>query len=524
MKKMKSLWALLPVAVALIVASCSSEDAAELVSGKKTIPVTITVGMDNATRATVGDDNSSLYFQTGDKLAVLYSGAQIALLNNTTIAEGSSSATFQGNMTVPDAAESYGEVTVVLIGQNNVGVQANYSWSGSAICVASGSSTALNEAVKKYSYLKGTGPFNPAGQNNFTLTQHTAFLNFYVTFEDETAANTALSVAVTNNNSTIGSGSVTTTTDGENVFTNFVVPVAAGTVMNGATIEFTDKDPITLNTTATLAGKSYRIEKTIAGPDDPDDDDDDDDDDNPANSDKAPANVGAVQLWAGGPYWATMNIGANSPGDAGLYFAWGETEGYTLAQGTTNGEHDFCMSYRDDNDDDVLCYKWASAWDEFSKYVTNTIGYYGSEDGKHKLDPADDAATANWGSAWRMPTADDLSTLTNADGSGRVSCTYGPGGCTFTGTQQGYTTHSIFVPLSGFIEWGGHYYTNTGYIMSSELSPTINEGEWFDTMQLSAWADKDGAGLCDGPSNSFETFGRANGVPVRPVRDTPRNN
>ena len=29
-----------------------------------------------------------------------------------------------------------------------------------------------------------------------------------------------------------------------------------------------------------------------------------------------------------GTLWMDMNIGASSPEDAGLYFAWGETQGY----------------------------------------------------------------------------------------------------------------------------------------------------------------------------------------------------
>ena len=35
----------------------------------------------------------------------------------------------------------------------------------------------------------------------------------------------------------------------------------------------------------------------------------------------------AVQLWEGGPYWATTNIGASTPEEYGYYFAWGYTEG-----------------------------------------------------------------------------------------------------------------------------------------------------------------------------------------------------
>ena len=35
-----------------------------------------------------------------------------------------------------------------------------------------------------------------------------------------------------------------------------------------------------------------------------------------------------VQLWEGGPYWATMNIGAEEPYEFGYYFWWGDTVGY----------------------------------------------------------------------------------------------------------------------------------------------------------------------------------------------------
>ena len=37
---------------------------------------------------------------------------------------------------------------------------------------------------------------------------------------------------------------------------------------------------------------------------------------------------GAVQLWEGGPYWATTNIGAEEPEDYGYYFWCGDTVGY----------------------------------------------------------------------------------------------------------------------------------------------------------------------------------------------------
>ena len=47
-----------------------------------------------------------------------------------------------------------------------------------------------------------------------------------------------------------------------------------------------------------------------------------------------------------GTLWATCNVGATSPEQAGLYFAWGETTGYTADQGK-NGERSFSeLSYK----------------------------------------------------------------------------------------------------------------------------------------------------------------------------------
>ena len=37
---------------------------------------------------------------------------------------------------------------------------------------------------------------------------------------------------------------------------------------------------------------------------------------------------GKVQLWAGGPYWAETNVGADEPWEYGCYFWWGDVVGY----------------------------------------------------------------------------------------------------------------------------------------------------------------------------------------------------
>ena len=82
--------------------------------------------------------------------------------------------------------------------------------------------------------------------------------------------------------------------------------------------------------------------------------------------------------------WATCNVGANSPADYGDYFAWGETETkteYTQGNSLTNG---------------------------LSISELQSQGYI---DGSGNLTPSHDAATANWGGSWRMPTEAELEEL-----------------------------------------------------------------------------------------------------------------
>ena len=97
-----------------------------------------------------------------------------------------------------------------------------------------------------------------------------------------------------------------------------------------------------------------------------------------------------------GTLWATCNVGANSPEEYGDYFAWGETE----PKGTYNWS----------------TYKWCNGSnDTMTKYCTDSsYGYNGFTDGKTELDPEDDAATANWGSGWQMPSLEQMEELYNS--------------------------------------------------------------------------------------------------------------
>jgi len=143
--------------------------------------------------------------------------------------------------------------------------------------------------------------------------------------------------------------------------------------------------------------------------------------------------------------WATCNIGADSPEDYGDYFAWGETKPKSTYDWST--------------------YKWCQGSDDkITKYCTSS--YYGTVDNKTQLDLSDDAARANWGGSWRMPTQDELTELIE-------KCTWtwttqnGVKGYKVTSKTNGY---SIFLPATCCRDEGSLDYAGTfGYYWLSSL-------------------------------------------------------
>jgi len=92
--------------------------------------------------------------------------------------------------------------------------------------------------------------------------------------------------------------------------------------------------------------------------------------------------------------WATMNLGATSPYEAGDYYAWGETQPKTSYTNATYKYFQF--------DETAGYYK-------YTKYGFHSNS--GIVDYKYRLDMEDDAARVNWGSEWRMPTAEEMEEL-----------------------------------------------------------------------------------------------------------------
>ena len=160
--------------------------------------------------------------------------------------------------------------------------------------------------------------------------------------------------------------------------------------------------------------------------------------------------------------WATCNVGASSPEKSGNYYAWGETkpkDEYTSGNSLTYGK---------EIDD-----------------IGGNVQY--------------DAATANWGEGWRMPTIDEMQELID--------------NCDWQWTKQnnvkgykviGVNGNSIFIPETG--KWMNNTFTSgscDGSAYWSSISYYTGMSCWlsFNDFEL---------GL-------FEMAGRSWGMSVRPV-------
>ena len=108
---------------------------------------------------------------------------------------------------------------------------------------------------------------------------------------------------------------------------------------------------------------------------------------------------GKVQLWAGGPYWATTNVGAEEPWDYGLYFWWGDTVGYRR-------EGDAWVA--SDGSSQNFQFSGDPISQQTSGKSTATLQNEGWTTSAGVLAPAHDAAQVHWGGGWRMPTYQEL--------------------------------------------------------------------------------------------------------------------
>ncbi len=162
--------------------------------------------------------------------------------------------------------------------------------------------------------------------------------------------------------------------------------------------------------------------------------------------------------------WATCNVGAASPEKDGDYFAWGET--------TTKSE-----------------------------YTSSNSATYGKSMTDISGNAAYDAARANWGGTWRLPTSAEIDELIN--------------NCTWTWTTQGghkgYRVtgpngNSIFLPAAGYRNESSLLYAGS---YGSYWSSTPRESGTNSSYEL----------CFDSGGRSRGSYSRYCGRSVRPVSD-----
>ncbi|MBR5216257.1 MAG: hypothetical protein IKV80_08565 [Bacteroidales bacterium] len=163
-----------------------------------------------------------------------------------------------------------------------------------------------------------------------------------------------------------------------------------------------------------------------------------------------------------GLLWATCNVGANAPEAYGNYYAWGETE-------------------------------------TKSEYTEENSVTYGRQMNDISGNAQFDAATANWGDGWRMPTTDEqFELMCYCDV--ELTSINGVDGWKLTSNKNG---NYIFLPLTGFISeelltregWMGHFWSSTP--TNSELARQLD--------------------INDIGEFSFARYGRCYGLTIRPV-------
>lgn len=135
--------------------------------------------------------------------------------------------------------------------------------------------------------------------------------------------------------------------------------------------------------------------------------------------------------------WAPWNVGASQPTDYGEYFTWGEVTPGIDSEG----------------------YRYYEGFDNEAKY--------NHDGGLETLEASDDAATANWGSSWRMPTYDEQWELQDEE---RTSWEWvedyngsGHNGYIIRSLKVGYEDAEIFLPAAGFYSSGRSHLWSTDW-------------------------------------------------------------
>ena len=227
----------------------------------------------SVTRATLTTGNHYA-FSAGDLLYVQGIGENKdniygVLELSTDDAGKTSDIVFEGDLNVADEFEPTDETPLkaILVGAN----AKLYKYYGGLMKILSTTypqdnaiTATLPEAVEKYSHMTAESTF---GERAFQLTQNSCFVNFSVTFTDNTAAGENMDIVIWTDGDLTDyrNGQVTTVEEDNVVKAKFAVAFPGGTPLDGALIRLDPRTPITFGGTTTLvANKIYNVSKTFS--------------------------------------------------------------------------------------------------------------------------------------------------------------------------------------------------------------------------------------------------------------------
>ena len=271
-----------------------------------------------------------------------------------------------------------------------------------------------------------------------------------------------------------------------------------------------------------------------------------------------------------GRLWAACNIGSCTHEGFGTFFAWAEKE-----PKSTYCWHSYKYAFNPKfypsnppaawitaegsgySSDDTLHHELSNGLPNlgFFKYNNNPayFAYQGGDvtgpngevvggpDGVFVLDTEfnnDDVAVAQWGNGWHIPTREEWNTLINETTQTR-DVVNGVGGVRFTGTAEGYTDKSIFLPFAGVyggpmhsFYYGcgnlphGEYWSNEidsdypyrAYILFFDDPDYSGNGGSMDHLELASEKEYTAYDTLGNPHVTVVEFIRNQGRPVRAVR------
>ncbi|MBP5518145.1 MAG: DUF1566 domain-containing protein [Bacteroidales bacterium] len=409
------------------------------------IPFSATVSLgDNAATKALAENGSTITasWAEGEKVALIHNGVSDEM---TVSSVSGGSATISGTITGTPADGD--AVTIIYPSSAADGTTGNIK--ADLLYAQNGLLTGEGSIAEKYDARKGTGTLKVDGTatlgGSVSLTNQFAIFKFTVRGADGTTVISAKPLTVT-----IGTQDYVITPAAATDVLYAALPAVSGEKVSFDATDGSDRTYTCAKLSVSFAAGSY-YQSTLKM--------------------REYVDLGIV---VGGKKikWATCNVGAANPQDYGDYFAWGET--------TTKTD------YKSD---------WSNYFDTSDGGFTFTK--YNIDGGKTVLDLEDDAANANWGGSWRMPTNAEMNALLALS---KEWVTYeGVNGYKFTGNGK-----TLFLPAAGFrLDTDLGYAGSRGYYWSSSL-----RGSDY------AWRV-----YFDSGAARSSSYSRYYGQPVRPVTE-----